>query len=133
MSSDEPTNAERVRTAFSHWTNGSSREFFALVAPNVRWRVIGTTPLSGTFEDKASFLGSAVQKLTARFAEPLVATGYTVHDAGDTVILQWEGRSTGVNGRPYHQTYCWVLGFRDGLIADVVAYLDTALVNDMFD
>ncbi len=126
------TNAERVRAAFSHWERGSSREFFELVSPTVTWRVIGTTPISGTFTDKASFVAGATGKLIAQLGEPLLATIVAVHDVGDTVILQWEGRSRGRNGRPYEQTYCWVLGFEAGLIRNVIAYLDTALVEDMF-
>jgi len=126
------TNAERVRRAFTHWESGSSREFFELVSPTVTWRVIGSTPISGTFTDKASFVAGATSKLIARLAEPLLATIVAVHDAGDTVILQWEGRSRGLNGRPYQQTYCWVLHFAGGLIDDVTAYLDTGLVSDMF-
>jgi uncharacterized protein len=52
--------------------------------------------------------------------------------AGDTVVLQWEGTSMGVNGRPYNQSYCWVMRLADGQVVDVVAYLDTALLDDMF-
>jgi len=126
------TNAERVRRAFAHWEQGSSAEFFELVDPDVTWRVIGATPISGTFTDKASFVAGATSKLIARLAEPLLATIVAVHDVGDTVVLQWEGRSVGRNGRPYRQSYCWVLGFEGGLIRNVVAYLDTALVEDMF-
>ena len=126
------TNAERVRHAFTHWEGGSSREFFEMVADDVTWRVIGTTAISGTFSGKASFVAGAAGKLLVRLAGPLQATIVAVHDVGDTVVLQWEGRSHGRNGRPYEQTYCWVLGFEGGLIRNVIAYLDTALVADMF-
>ncbi len=130
MSSPSP--ADAVRTAFAGWEQGDSAPFFRLVAPTVTWRVIGSTALSGTYTDKASFLG-IVGKLTGRLAGPIIATVQAVHDAGDTVILQWSGTSRGVNGRPYDQTYCWVLGFGpEGQIVDVTAYLDTALVEDMF-
>lgn len=124
-------NANAVRTAFASWEKGDSRPFFKLVADDVTWRVIGTTPVSGTYHSKPEFL-SATAGLFDRFAEPLVAQVKAVHEAGDTVFLQWEGTSQGVNGRPYHQTYCWVIRMADGRAVDVTAYLDTALVDDMF-
>ena len=125
------SNAERVRQAFSHWERGSSAEFFEIVSPTVTWRVIGTTPISATYTDRATFV-AATRRLMARLAEPILATIVAVHDVGDTVVLQWEGRSRGLNGRPYEQTYCWVLHFGGELIDDVIAYLDTELVSDMF-
>ncbi|MEZ5264048.1 MAG: nuclear transport factor 2 family protein [Acidimicrobiales bacterium] len=132
------TNAERVRTAFAGWEQGDSRPFFALVSPSVTWRVIGSTALSGTYHDKATFLTTA-GRLFGRLAGPIMAEVVAVHDVGDTVVLQWHGRSRGVNGRPYEQDYCWVLRFGesdggrgDAEIVDVVAYLDTALIDDMF-
>ena len=125
------TNAERVRTAFAGWEQGDSRPFFALVSPSVTWRVIGSTVLSGTHAGRAPFLAVA-GRLFERLATPLVARVVAVHDVGDTVVLQWRGSSLGVNGRPYEQDYCWVLRFDGAEIVDVVAYLDTALVDDMF-
>lgn len=131
MEQGTATNAELVRTAFAGWERGDNRPFFQLVSPQVTWRVIGSTKLSGTYTDRASFL-AATQGLFERLAEPIVAKVLAVHDVGDTVVLQWEGTSRGVNGRPYQQSYCWVLGFSAGMVTDVVAYLDTALIDDMF-
>lgn len=125
------SNAELVRTAFASWEQGDSRPFFQIVADDVTWRVIGATPVSGTYHSRSEFLAGA-GKLFDRFAEPLVARVTAVHEAGDTVVLQWQGTSQGVNGRPYHQDYCWVLRLAEGRVVDVVAYLDTALVSDMF-
>ena len=124
-------NGETVRTAFAAWERGDSRPFFQIVADDVTWRVIGTTAVSGTYHSKTEFLSRA-GGLFDRFAEPLVAEVKAVHEAGDTVFLQWEGTSRGVNGRPYHQTYCWVIRMAGGQAVDVTAYLDTALVDDMF-
>jgi ketosteroid isomerase-like protein len=52
-----------------------------------------------------------------------------VHEAGDTVVLQWEGTSRGRNGTAYDQSYCWVMQLADGKVKNVVAYLDTALLD----
>ena len=126
------SNGELVRTAFASWEQGDSRPFFQIVADDVTWRVIGSTPVSGTYHSRSEFLGGAAGQLFERFAEPLVAEVTAVHEAGDTVVLQWQGTSRGVNGRPYNQDYCWVMRLADAKVVDVVAYLDTALVDDMF-
>ena len=125
------TNADRVRAAFEAWGQGSSRELFALVDPEVTWRVIGTTPISGTQHGKKQFL-AATQPFVERLADPITARVLAIHEAGDTVIVQWEGTSRGRNGRPYDQSYCWVMRSTGDTITDEVAYLDTALINDMF-
>jgi ketosteroid isomerase-like protein len=126
-----PGNGELIRIAFGAWEHGDSRPFFRLVSDQVRWRVIGTTPVSGTYHSKQEFL-AATQALFDRFSQPIMAAVTAVHEAGDTVVLQWEGTSQGVNGRPYHQSYCWVLRLAGGQVVDVAAYLDTALLQDMF-
>lgn len=123
--------AELVRNAFSHWEQGDSKPFFGLVAKDVRWTVIGTTEISGTYNSKSEFV-AATGKLFNRFAQPLIAKVKALHQDGDTVFLQFHGSSMGVNGRPYEQDYCWVIRVVDDQVREVTAYLDTALLLDMF-
>lgn len=124
-------NAELIRTAFSHWEEGDSKPFFGLVADDVRWTVIGTTEISGTYTSKREFV-TATGKLFSRFTGPLLAKIKAVHDVDDMVFLQFHGSSMGVNGRPYEQDYCWVIRVVDDQVREVTAYLDTALLVDMF-
>jgi uncharacterized protein len=125
-------NRNRVREAFGAWEQGDSRPFFRLVSPEVTWTVIGSTPISGTYGSKAAFVEGATSKLTARMAEPIMATVRNVLADGDHVVLQWEGRSRGTNGTAYDQTYCWVMRFDGDRIVEVTAYLDTELVSALF-
>lgn len=131
--SDTEGNRRAVREAFGHWEQGDSKPFFALVADDVNWTVIGTTPVSATFTSKQAFMDAAVGGLTARLKGPIMATITNVLADGDHVVLQWVGDTTHrTTGAPYHQTYCWVLRFGDGQIREVTAYLDTELVSAMF-
>jgi ketosteroid isomerase-like protein len=125
-------NKQLVADAFAAWEHGDFRPFFKVVADDVRWTVIGSTPISGTFEGKQAFLDGAVIPLHDRLAGPIQATVLDVFGDGDHVILRWQGEATSKTGRPYHQTYCWVMRLAGGLIVDVTAYLDTGLVSAMF-
>jgi uncharacterized protein len=133
VSSSTEANRQAVREAFGHWEQGNSQPFFALVADDVQWTVIGTTPVSGTYTSKQAFTDGAVGGLTKRLKGPIMATIRNVLADGDHVVLQWEGNtSSRSTGAPYQQTYCWVLRFGDGQIREVTAYLDTELVSAMF-
>lgn len=129
---DATDNGSLVRKAFSAWETGDSRPFFDLVADDVTWTVIGSTPVSGTHRTKKAFLAAA-GKLFDRIDGPIIAKIVDVITAGDQVVLRWEGTGKGRNGRPYLQTYCWVLRLAGGRVTEVVAYLDTAMVDAMFD
>jgi hypothetical protein len=126
-------NQRLIAEAFAAWEHGDYQPFFKIVADDVRWTVIGSTPISGTFEGKQAFLDGAVVPLHDRLAGPIKATVLNIFGDGDQVILQWQGESTGKSGHPYHQTYCWVMRLSGGLIVEVTAYLDTGLVAAMFD
>ncbi len=125
------SNRALVAEAFQAWESGDSRPFFALVADDVRWTVIGSTGISGTFTSKAAFVAGATSRLYRVFADPLIASVRRVLADGDHVVLQWDGRTRSKGGVPYEQTYCWVLRLVDGRIVEAEAYLDTELVTAM--
>jgi ketosteroid isomerase-like protein len=126
-------NRELVRSAFAAWEQGDTRPFFAIVSDDVRWTVIGSTAISGTFNGKRAFFDGAADVLFERLAEPIVAKVRDVLADGDHVVLTWEGTSRGRNGRPYEQTYCWVMRLAGGKVVEVTAYLDTELVSAMLE
>lgn len=127
------SNAAAIREAFGAWEQGDNRPFFALVDEDVRWTVIGSTRLSGTHEGKRAFL-KATAPFAAAMTGPIVATIVDCFDAadGERVILQWKGQAEGVNGRPYRQSYCWVMRLANGKVVEATAYLDTEMVSAMF-
>jgi len=124
-------NKELVRDAFDAWSRGDGRAFFKLVADDVRWTVIGSTPISGTYISKRDFRG-AVRSLSERFVDELKVVPRDVIADGDKVAVQFESHAQGRNGTAYNQTYCWVLRLADGQVREVTAYLDTELVSKLF-
>ena len=106
--------------------------FFNLLAPDVSWTVIGSTPVSRTYPSRDAFLEGAMKPLSGKLAGPIVPTVRDIIAEGDKVVLQWGGRSSGKNGTIYHQTYCWVMRIADGKVREGTAYLDTELISQLW-
>jgi uncharacterized protein len=125
-------NKKLIQDAFTAWARGDGNAFFNLLAEDVHWTVIGSTPVSRTYPSRAAFVEGAVKPLTAKLAGPIVPTVRDITAEGDKVVLQWEGRSSGKNGAIYHQTYCWVMRMADGKVREGTAYLDTELITQIW-
>ncbi len=41
--------------------------------------------------------------------------------------------STANNGKPFNNTYCWIVKFEDNIITEVTAYVDSAIVQQVVD
>ena len=125
-------NRKLVEDAFAKWSRGDGTAFFALLADDVHWTVIGSTPVSRTYMSKREFQEGAVQPLTAKLAGAIMPTVRDILADGEKIALQWEGRSTAKNGTIYHQTYCWVMRFENGKVCEGTAYLDTELITQIW-
>ncbi|MGH1492913.1 MAG: nuclear transport factor 2 family protein [Acidimicrobiales bacterium] len=126
-----PTEINRaaVRATFEQYVQGNREPFLALVSPDVRWTVIGSTPISGTYASLEDFNERASKAIRGQLAKPLVGSVVDVHADGDHVILQWKSSSEAKNGTAYEQSYCWVMRFEDARVVETTAYLDTELVS----
>lgn len=126
-------NKKLIQDAFTAWARGDGNAFFNLLAEDVRWTVIGSTPVSRTYSSRDAFVEGAVKPLTAKLSGPIVPTVRDVIAEGDKVVLQWDGRAAGKNGTIYHQTYCWVMRLADGKVREGTAYLDTELISQIWE
>ena len=125
-------NRKLVEDAFAKWSRGDGGAFFSLLADDVRWTVIGSTPVSRTYTSKPAFQEGAVQPLGTKLTGAIQPTVRNIIAEGDKVVLQWEGRATGKNGTIYHQTYCWVMRVENGKVLEGTAYLDTELISHLW-
>jgi uncharacterized protein len=51
---------------------------------------------------------------------------------GDTVIVVWDGRGVANDGRPYENSYAWVMRLRDGKVVDGTAFYDSISFNELW-
>jgi ketosteroid isomerase-like protein len=125
-------NKKLVEDAFAKWSRGDGSAFFALLADDVHWTVIGSTPVSRTYTSKRAFQEGAVQPLGTKLASAIQPTVRDILADGEKIALQWEGRATAKNGTIYNQTYCWVMRFENGKVCEGTAYLDTELITQIW-
>jgi ketosteroid isomerase-like protein len=123
---------ERVREIFRELETGDGAAFFQHVADNVDWTVLGTHPLAGHYRSKQAFMEGAFAKLNqvlSRGAE-LYVDHLLVENDDATVELKSLAKAK--NGMQFDNRYCWVVHFEGDVIAQVRAYLDSAMVTRLF-
>jgi ketosteroid isomerase-like protein len=52
---------------------------------------------------------------------------------GDTVVVVWDGRGVANDGRPYENSYAWIMRMAAGLVVDGTAFYDSISFNDLWD
>lgn len=122
-----------VEKLFRNLENGHQDQFFSQVAPNVLWEVMGTHPLAGVYHGKQEFLDHTFVRLKKLLKGGPVLKVSNILIAEDTpiVIVEMVQLSYSINGRPFNNTYCWLVKFENEVIVHVRAYLDSALVQEL--
>lgn len=125
-------NKRLVREAFRPWEQGDSGPFFDLVADDVHWTVIGSTPASGVYQSKQALINTAFGPLLGRLNGPLMTRFVDLATDGDKVFLRFESSGVAKTGLRYEQVYCFAMVMREQRIVEIVAYLDTDLLARVF-
>jgi uncharacterized protein len=123
--------AEQIRGLFAPLESGNADAFFAHVADDVSWTVLGTHPLAGEYHSKADFRARTFARLNKVLREGVLlrVTHLVVRDEWAAVEL--EALSTARSGKPFANRYCWVCRFAGEMLVEVRAYQDSALVAQM--
>lgn len=122
----------QVEKLFNYLKTDNS-QFFEYVADNVNWTVMGTHPLAGTYKSKEDFISHTFGRLNKILKEGVVLKINNIIVQGNTAVIEMESLSTALNGKPFNDTYCWIVKFENELIVKVRAYVDSALVQMIID
>ena len=117
-------NKALVRASFERWKNGTGGPF-ELLAPDAEWTIVGSSPLSKTYENKQEFLDKVIGPFNARMARPLVPAIRGLYADGDMVIIFFDGAATAKDGVPYRNTYTWYFQMKAGEVIKATAFFDT--------
>lgn len=124
---------EFVGNLFSHLEKGQPDLFFAQVADNVNWHVMGTHPLAGTYKSKADFLAHTFTHLNKilKNGPHLKVNHLFIAEDKQTAIIEMSQTSDSIANTHFNNTYCWIVIFTNNIITEVRAYLDSALVQQL--
>ena len=99
----EESNKTPVKASFDRWKNGTGGPF-ELLAADVEWTIVGTSPRSKTYHSKQEFLDFVINPFNARMEKPLTPEVHGIYSDGDTVIILFDASATVRDGKPYHNT-----------------------------
>jgi ketosteroid isomerase-like protein len=127
-----PVSDAYVREIFKGLEEGNGAAFFDHVDENVDWTVMGTQPLAGHYRNKTDFIAGTFAKLGKVLPKgaQLHLENLIVKD--DQAVVELHSMATARNGLRFDNRYCWVLLFEADMIVRVRAYLDSAMVAQLF-
>jgi uncharacterized protein len=128
-------NREVVRRAFEAWQQGTA-PITDVFAPDMVWRIEGHSAAAREYRDRQEFVDEVLAPFGARFAassepfRPVRIRSLTAD--GDTVVVVWEGYGVANDGRPYENSYAWVMRLAGGQVVDGTAFFDSISFNDLW-
>jgi uncharacterized protein len=125
--------SDYVRTIFKGLEVGDGKAFFEHVSDAVDWTVMGTHPLAGHYFGKKAFIEGTFAKLAHVLPRGAQLHTENVIIQGDQAVVELRSLATARNGLRFDNRYCWIIGFLNGSIVQVRAYLDSAMVARLFE
>ena len=122
-------NKQLVQRIFAELAKGNSKPFVESWADDFCWTVIGTTKWSRTYRGKETVLKELMEPLFSQFADRYTNSAHRFIAEDDYVVVECRGRVTTKAGKPYNNTYCYVIRLDGGKLRELTDYLDTALVE----
>lgn len=125
-------NKQLVIDFYEAGARGDMDACFDLVADNIIWTDIGTTKFSGTYKGKQAVAEELLGPLFGQLKAGIASTIEALIAEDDMVVALTKGQAEKHDGTPYNNTYCQVIRIEDGKIAEVVEFMDTALIDAVF-
>lgn len=129
----DPVSVAEVEAVFAKLLIGDGAAFFAHVADEVDWTVMGTHPLAGRYRDKEAFRMGTFAKLARALPQGPQLSVTSILVSGAWAVVELRSDAVAKNGLRFDNRYCWVTRFSAGKIVEVRAYLDSALVQRLLD
>ena len=134
MTDATESNRHVIRAAFEAWQAGTA-PITDVFAADMVWRIEGHSVASREYADRQEFVDEVLAPFAARFAagerfRPVRIR--SIHADGDTVVVVWDGRGVANDGRPYENSYAWIMRMREGAVVDGTAFYDSISFNDLW-
>jgi ketosteroid isomerase-like protein len=126
-------NKQLLQQIFSELARGNSKPFVESWADDFCWTIVGSTKWSKTYRGKQIVLDELMKPLFSQFADRYTNTAHRFIAEDDYVVVECRGRVMTKAGKPYNNTYCYVIRLQDGKLSELTEYLDTALVEEVLE
>jgi ketosteroid isomerase-like protein len=127
MSASE--NKQLLRQIFAEMAQGNSKPLVDAMADDFRWTVTGSTSWSRCYDGKESVLKELFGALRATLEGKISTVAVRLIAEDDLVVVEARGNNITRTGKPYQNTYCFVVRMAGGKLRELTEYCDTALVT----
>jgi uncharacterized protein len=131
-STEADANRRIIRRAFDAWQHGTG-PITDVFAPDMVWRIEGHSLASRVYQNRKEFVDQVLIPFGARFATSEPFRPIRIRSvSGDMVVVVWDGRGVANDGRPYENSYAWIMQLADGKVIDGTAFFDSISFNDLW-
>jgi ketosteroid isomerase-like protein len=131
QTSDVDANRVTIARAMDAWAAGTGGPY-DLLADDAVWTISGNSLASKTYPSKEAFMSEVIRPFNARMKEPLIPSVHSLYVDGDTVVAHFDAAGTARDGRPYVNSYAWILTLKDGRIVRAFAFFDAHAFDDLW-
>ncbi|MBI5940573.1 MAG: nuclear transport factor 2 family protein [Caulobacterales bacterium] len=116
-----------VTAAMDALAKGDSRPFYEAWADDIAWRPMTVGVWGKVHHGRKAARDALFVPLREQYATTYTNAPERIFADGDFVFVECQGAVTLKSGKPYNNTYCFVIQMKDGKMVEVREYLDSAL------
>lgn len=124
-------NKALIAQGLQAWSDGTGSPY-DLLAENAEWTITGNSLAAKTYPSKEAFMSEVIRPFNARMSEPLKPKVRRLYAEGDTVVAFFDASGTARDGKPYVNTYAWILEMKDNKIVRANAFFDSIAFDDLW-
>lgn len=126
------SNRKLIADAMNAWATRTGSPY-DLLADDANWTITGNSAGAKTYPSKEAFMREVIRPFNARMRTPLIPKVRKLYAEGDTVIAFFDAEGTALDGKPYRNTYAWILEMRGGKIVRANAFFDSIAFDDLWN
>ena len=124
-------NRALVAQGLAAWADGTGSPY-DLLAEDASWTITGNSLAAKTYPSKKAFMSEVIRPFNARMKERLIPKVRKLYADGDTVVAFFDASGTAIDGKPYTNTYAWILEMKDDKIVRANAFFDSIAFDDLW-
>ncbi|MEK7456358.1 MAG: nuclear transport factor 2 family protein [Pseudomonadota bacterium] len=124
-------NRRTIARSFEAWRDGTGGPY-DLLAQDAVWTITGHSLAGKTYQSRDAFMNEVIRPFNARMRERLIPTVHAIYAENETVIIHFDARGVARDGKPYENSYAWLLRLKGGKITRAHAFFDALAFDDLW-